>query len=240
MVMSRIPAESHEKRGREYALKVAQAAAADTRAYPRFLREQLGELPTLSSFEDFGNLPLTDKKNYINYDRFPLDELCLGADPSRAYTIEKSSGHSGNCYYWFRTPAEDAMFPTYLEFAFAQFYGIETKRTLVLITLALGTWTSGEKMAQALREVAATGKYPLTVMAPGMHAGEVLEIVRDLSPLYDQTVIVGYPPFLKAVVDDGVREGLDWPSFNVRLGLGGEGYSEQWRDQMGARLGSSS
>jgi phenylacetate-coenzyme A ligase PaaK-like adenylate-forming protein len=236
-VMSRIPADSHAKRGRSYAVKVAQTAIGETEAYPEFLREQLGCLPNVSTFEEFSRLPLTDKRNYINYERFGVAQLCLGGDPSRAYTIEKSSGHSGNCYYWLRTPAEDAMFPRYLEFAFAQFYGIESKRTLILITLALGTWTSGEKMAQALREVAATGKYPITVMAPGMHAQEVLEIVRDLSPMYDQTVIVGYPPFLKAVIDDGVRSGLDWPSLNVRLGLGGEGYSEQWRDQMGERLG---
>jgi phenylacetate-CoA ligase len=236
-VMSRIPSTSHEKRGRKYALDVARAAIGGTRAYPAFLREQIGEVPRLRTFEDFKRLPLTDKHNYVNYDRFTVGDLCLGGDPSGAYTIEKSSGHSGQCYYWLRTPEEDAMFPKYLEFAFAQFYGIETKRTLILMTLALGTWTSGEKMAQALRQVAATGKYKLTVMAPGMNADEVLEIVRDLSPMYDQTVIVGYPPFVKTVIDEGTRGGIDWPALNVRIGLGGEGYSEQWRDRMAERIG---
>lgn len=236
-VMSRISSSSHEKRGRQHALKVAQTAIASTRAYPQFLREQLGEVPSLESFDDFKKLPLTDKNNYINYERFSVADLCLGGDPSRAYTIEKSSGHSGNAYYWLRTPAEDAMFPKYLEFAFAQFYGIEKKRTLVLITLALGTWTSGEKMAQALRQVASTGKYPLTVMAPGMRAEEVLEIARDLSPMYDQTIVVGYPPSVKAIIDEGLRRGIDWSALNVRLGLGGEGYSEQWRNRMAERIG---
>lgn len=236
-VMSRIPSASHENRGRLHAMKVARTAITETEAYPEFLREQIGAIPSVRTFEDFQRLPITDKSNYINYERFSLKQLCLGGEPSRAYTIEKSSGHSGNCYYWLRTPAEDAMFPTYLEFAFAQFYGIETKRTLILVTLALGTWTSGEKMAQALRQVASTGKYPLTVMAPGMHADEVLEIVRDLSPMYEQTVIVGYPPFVKAVLDEGERRGIDWPTLHVRVGLGGEGYSEQWRNRVAARIG---
>ena len=236
-VMSRIPGASHEKRGREYALKVARIAIAQTEAYPEFLRDLTGAVPPVQTFEDFLQLPLTDKDNYIDYQRFSVKQLCLGGDPSRAYTIEKSSGHAGDCYYWLRTPVEDALFPKYLEFAFAQFYGIETKRTLILVTLALGTWTSGEKMAQALRQVAATGKYPLTVMAPGMHSDEVLEIVRDLSPMYEQTVIVGYPPFIKAVLDEGEREGIAWPALNVRIGRGGEGYSEQWRDQVAGRIG---
>ena len=236
-VMSRIPSASHEKRGRQYALRVARAAITETEAYPEFLRQQIGRIPSVQTFEDFKRLPLTDKSNYINYERFSIGQLCLGGDPSRAYTIEKSSGHAGGCYYWLRTPAEDALFPKYLEFAFAQFYGIETKRTLILVTLALGTWTSGEKMAQALRQVAGTGKYPLTVMAPGMRADEVLEIVRDLSPIYEQTVIVGYPPFVKAVLDEGERNGVNWPALNVRVGLGGEGYSEQWRDRVAERIG---
>jgi phenylacetate-CoA ligase len=236
-VMSRIPGASHDKRGRQYAVQVAKAAIGQTEAYPAFLREQTGAVPSVQTFEEFERLPLMDKGNYINYERFSVQQLCLGGDPSRAYTIEKSSGHAGVSYYWLRTAAEDAMFPKYLEFAFAQFYGIETKRTLILLTLALGTWTSGEKMAQALRQVASTEKYPLTVMAPGMKADEVLEIVSDLSHLYDQTIIVGYPPFVKMVLDEGVRRGIDWPALHVKIGLGGEGYSEQWRDCVAERIG---
>ncbi|MDO8987597.1 MAG: hypothetical protein Q7V14_05175, partial [Coriobacteriia bacterium] len=176
-----------------------------------------------------------DKRTYV--DRFSLPELALDGRYSNAYTIERSSGHSGGSYYWLRLPEEDAMFPQYLEHAFSQFYGMGERSTLVLITLALGTWTSGEKMAQALRQVAAKGRYELTVMAPGTDIDEILQIVGDLGPHYDQVVIVGYPPFLKTVIDEGFRRGIDWKSINVKLGLGGEGYSEQWRAHVGAQLG---
>jgi phenylacetate-CoA ligase len=236
-VMSRVPPAAHEKNGCAYALRVARAAIAQTQAYPAFLKEQLGHVPKVTSMNEFRKLPLMDKHNYINYERHSLAELALGGDLSAAYTIEKSSGHSGNCYYWLRTPKEDAMFPSYMEFAFAQFYGIETKKTLVLVTLALGTWTSGEKMAHALRKVAATGKYPLTVMAPGMKSDEVIEICRDISPQFNQTVIVGYPPFVKSVLDEGQRRGLDWKALGIRIVLGGEGYSEPWRDRVAERIG---
>lgn len=236
-LMSRMPPAAHEQRGQAYALKVVEAAMTRTKAYPDFLaRHGITERPV--DMEGFAKLPVIDKKGYV--DAYSLQDLCLDGAFAGAYTIEKSSGHSGGCYYWLRLPEEDALFPQYLEHAFVQFYGVDRSATLVLITLALGTWTSGEKMAQALREVAAQGRYPLTVMAPGTDLEEILQIVEQLSPSYDQTVIVGYPPFIKTVVDEGVRRGVDWKALNVRLGLGGEGYSEHWREHVASSIGLDS
>jgi len=235
-VMSHLPAAVHEKKGKKYAVKVAKTAREKVKAYKEFLKEKNFK-DGVNSFEDFQKLPITDKKNYIDYKKFTLSELALDGNFAQAYTIEKSSGHSGKSYYWLRLPQEDELFPSYLEFAFAQFYHMDKKSTLVLMTLALGTWTSGEKMAQALREVAATGKYPLTVMAPGTNVEEILEIVKDIADNYDQTIIVGYPPFVKTVIDEGVDKGIDWEKYNVKLGLGGEGYSEEWRNHMAQKIG---
>lgn len=234
-LMSRMSSEKHLARGQKRALEVANTALARTTAYPAYLAAQDLTVTAVPDVATFQQLPVIDKKSYV--DAYDLSELCLDGRAHNAYTIEKSSGHAGGSYYWLRLPEEDAMFPSYLEFAFVQFYGMDTKPTLVLITLALGTWTSGEKMAQALRQVAATGKYPLTVMAPGTNTEEILEIVTDLGPHYEQVVVVGYPPFLKTVVDEGTRRGIDWKSLGMKLGLGGEGYSEQWRDHMGEILG---
>ena len=132
---------------------------------------------------------------------------------------------------------EDAIFPKYIEYSFVQFYGIDQKKTLVILTLALGTWTSGEKMAEALRMAAKNPKYKLTVMTPGANQEEVIEIVKNLSHLYDQTVIVGYPPFIKSVIDEGIRHRINWKKLNTKLGLGGEGYSELWREYMAEKIG---
>lgn len=233
--MSRAPESFHEKAGRTYAGQAVEAAVTRTRAYPAYLREHGIEPADALRPEAFGDLPTTSKKDYVS--RYGLDELCLDSKLTTGYTIEKSSGYSGGVHYWFRTPEEDALFPSYMEFAFRQFYRIDRLSTLVIIGLAMGTWTSGEKMGQALREVAATGKYPLTVTTPGINAEEILETVRDISPFFDQTVIVGYPPFMKAVIDEGLARGIDWPKLNVRLGLGGEGYSERWRAHVAAKLG---
>jgi len=237
-VMSRISPDSHASRGEKNALSVLAEAMTRTSAYPEFLKANGAKLSASPTIDEFKRLPFTSKHDYI--DNYKLDQLCLDGSLNRAYTIERSSGHSGGSYYWLRLPAEDALFPSYLEHAFVQFYGMDTKSTLVMITLSLGTWTSGEKMAQALREVAASGKYPLTVMAPGTNLDEILEIVQDLGGMYDQTVIVGYPPFVKTVLDEGVRRGIDWPKVGVKIGLGGEGYSEPWREHVAAMIGVDS
>lgn len=237
-LMSRMPASVHVRAGEKRALEVARIARTRTRAYADFLESRgLGDAP-LATMDDFCRLPLVDKNNYV--DPYPLEQLILDGDFCHAYTIEKSSGHAGVAYYWLRLPEEDALFPRYIEFAFCQYYGLTHGSTLILVTLALGTWTSGEKFAQALRQIAATGKYQMTVMAPGTDLDELLEIVSDLGSYYDRVIMIGYPPFLKSVLDEGTRRGVDWKSMNMRLGVGGEGYSEQWREHMASIIGVDS
>lgn len=238
--MSTMPSSFHEKGGFKLRDHTLQLALSETQAYPVYLSEH-GIDPTRASAlaaSDWTSLPMMDKSSYIESNEYT--DLVCGGRFDTAYTIEKSSGHGGRTYYWFRTPAEDALFPSYLEYAFRQFYGLDKHSTLVIMGLALGTWTSGEKMAQALRQVAARGRYPLTVMSPGNKAREILEIVADISPHYDQTVLVGYPPFVKHVIDMGVMRGYDWPSLCLKIGLGGEGYSEPWREYVADRIGVDS
>jgi len=235
LFMSNAPESLHTAGGRRRFGEALHAAATRTKAYPAFLAEHGVDVAEALRRNDPKMLPTTSKRSYI--ERYSIGDLCLDGRPSAGYTIEKSSGYSGASHYWFRTPDEDALFPAYLEFAFRQFYKIDRIPTLIIIGLALGTWTSGEKMAQALRQVAATGKYELTVTSPGINSDEILETVRDVSPFYGQTVIVGYPPFVKSVIDRGIERGIDWKRLSVKLGLGGEGYSEEWRAHMAAKLG---
>lgn len=235
-VMPRIPASFWEKIGEKKAIKIFKIAAKLVPSYRKTINNSGVKIDKINSVNDFNKLPIIDKKNYIV--KYPLIERVLGGKLDGKYTVEKSASTSGGSYFWPRLPEEDEMFPKYIEYSFVQFYGIDKKSTLVIMTLALGTWTSGEKMAQALRLTATSKKkYKMTVVTPGANVEEVIEIVKNLSDQYDQTVIVGYPPFVKTVVDEGEKEGIDWKSLNLRLGLGGEGYSEKWREYMAEKIG---
>ena len=235
LFMSNMPASFWRKQGQKNALKIFKETSQKSPAYKDFLKKEKIKLRNITSMSDFEKLPIINKKNYIQ--KYPLEELVLGGDLSSKYTVEKSSGYGGGSFFWPRTAEEDAIFPKYIEYSFVQFYGIDKKKTLVIMTLGLGTWTSGEKMAEALRMAAKNHKYKMSVLTPGHNKEEVLEIVQKLSHYYDQTILVGYPPFIKSVIDEGIKQKINWKKLNIRLGLGGEGYSEAWREYMAEKIG---
>jgi phenylacetate-CoA ligase len=234
-LMSHTPESIHQHAGIALAHRALRNAVERTTAYPTFLMEH-GVDPSAALSMPFGELPTMSRHDYV--DRFRVDQLVRDGTLTTAYTIERSSGYSGETHYWFRTPEEDSMFPQYMEFTFRQFYRLADGPTLVIVALALGTWTSGEKVAQAMREIAAAGKLPLTVMSPGNDLEEILQIARDICPYYSQTVLLGYPPFAKVIIDEGIARGIDWKRINLSLGIGGEGFSVPWRHHIVEKLRS--
>jgi phenylacetate-CoA ligase len=60
-----------------------------------------------------------------------------------------------------------------------------------------------------------------------------------LGPLFEQVVLLGYPPAIKDIIDSGRARGLDWSPFRVKLVLAGEVFSEAWRDLLGERTGAT-
>jgi phenylacetate-CoA ligase len=77
------------------------------------------------------------------------------------------------------------------------------------------------------------------VVSPGNNVAEILRVVDKLGAGFEQTVLLGYPPFLKDVIDAGLANGLDWPRLRPKLVMAGEVFSEEWRTLVGQRTGSS-
>ena len=91
--------------------------------------------------------------------------------------------------------------------------------------------------ASCCRHLAGKG-YPLTLVTPGNQKAEIFRVVRALGPMFEQTVLLGYPPFLKDVIDAGIAEGVPWHSYALKLVLAGEVFSEEWRSLVAERAGS--
>ena len=64
----------------------------------------------------------------------------------------------------------------------------------------MGAWIGGVFTYEAIRMVAENGKYPLTIYTPGIFKDEIFKAVENLSPKFDQTIIGGYPPFIKNLI----------------------------------------
>lgn len=64
-------------------------------------------------------------------------------------------------------------------------------------------------------------------------------MIRKLGLSFEQVVLLGYPPFLKDVIDAGPAQGIDWDGLHIRLVMAGEVFSEGPRHLVGERMGGS-
>jgi phenylacetate-CoA ligase len=227
-----------EARGdpRTAVLDLFKDVLAHVPAYRRFLAEQGVDPATVRAPEEVGRLPLATKANYIQ--RFPLAELVRGGKVTTCDMLAVSSGSTGQPTFWPRGLADEMAIAQRFEQVFHDSFAADERRTLAVVCFALGSWVGGLFTLACCRHLAAKG-YPILSVAPGMNKPEIYRIVKELAPGFQQTVLLGYPPYLKDVIDGGAAAGIDWPKLNIRLVMAGEVFSEEWRTLVGSRLGST-
>ncbi len=113
----------------------------------------------------------------------------------------------------------------------------DRKRTLAVVCFPMGTWVGGIFTTSCCRHLAAKG-YPITIVTPGNNKAEILRVVTELGLAFEQVVLLGYPPFLKDVIDSGITAGIDWTPYSIKLVMAGEVFSEEWRNLVGERIGA--
>jgi len=218
----------------EWPVELFHRAAGSVPAYREFLREHGTDPAAVRTLDSFARLPLMTKENY--HTKYPLAERCRDGRLDSCDMIAVSSGSTGHPAYWPRFVLDELSVATRFEQVFAGSFGADSTTTLAVVCFPLGTWVGGLYTAACCRHLAAKG-YPITVVAPGNNKDEILRVVPDLAAGFGQTVLLGYPPFLKDLVDTGNARGIGWPAMNIKLVLAGEVFSEDWRDLMGERAG---
>jgi phenylacetate-CoA ligase len=217
-------------------VRLFQSVAADVPAYQQFLQEHHIDPATIQTFADFQQLPLTTKPSYLK--RYPLPQLCHNGTLGACDMIAVSSGSTGAPSFFGRSLIDEFQIASRFEQIFYDSFQADQRRTLALVCFALGTWVGGMYTANCCRHVASKG-YPITVITPGNQKAEILRVVQALAPEFDQTVLLGYPPFLKDVIDSGIAEGIPWQDYHIKWVSAGEVFSEAWRSLIGQRIGST-
>lgn len=214
-------------------LRLFHDAARNVPAYWAFLTKHGIRPEKIRSWEDFQALPLTDKPGYVH--AYPLPERCWDGRLESCDRIAVSSGSSGAPTFWPRALHHEADITLRFEQVFRHAFQAHRKRTLAIVCFPLGNWVGGLFTASCCWHLARKG-YPLMVATPGNKQDEIFRVVRELAPHFEQTVLLGYPPFVKDVVDAGLAEGIDWPYYSIKMVFAGEVFSEEWRSLMAARV----
>jgi phenylacetate-CoA ligase len=216
-------------------LNLFHQTAATVPAYAAFLQAHGVEPAAVQTIAEFQQLPLTRKDNYLR--SYPLNQLCHQGHLENCDMIAVSSGSTGQPSFWGRSLIDELQIAQRFEQIFRDSFAADQRRTLAVVCFALGTWVGGMYTANCCRHLASKG-YPITLVTPGNHKPEILRVVQALAPAFEQVVLLGYPPFLKDVIDTGLAQGVDWPAYRVKLVMAGEVFSEAWRSLVGDRLGS--
>jgi phenylacetate-CoA ligase len=219
----------------ETALALFQDVAASVPAYRALLAEHSIDPASVRNLDDFKRLPILTKESYIQ--RFPLADLCRGGTLDSCDMIAVSSGSTGVPTFWPRSVTDEVATAYRFEQVFRDSFSAHERRTLAVVCFALGTWVGGMYTASCCRHLAAKG-YPITVITPGNNKEEIFRVVQALAEQFDQTVLLGYPPFLKDVIDAGISRSVHWSRYGVKLIMAGEVFSEEWRTLVAERMGS--
>jgi phenylacetate-CoA ligase len=217
------------------AVTLFQDIAANVPAYKDFLAAREINPATIQTLEDFQTLPPITKENYISH--YPLPELCRQGELANCDMIAASSGSTGKPTFWPRFFTDELQIATRFEQIFHDSFDAYNRRTLAVICFTLGTWVGGMFTTSCCRYLASKG-YPLTVITPGNNKAEILRVVQELGGNFQQVVLLGYPPFLKDIIDTGIALGVEWEKYQIKLVMAGEVFSEEWRSLVGERIGS--
>ena len=203
-------------RGERCALELFHQMAVRVPAYRRFLRQHKVNPAHIRTIRDFGEVPTVDKNNYLRAN--PLPDLCWdGKFAEGEYTISTTSGSTGEPFYFPRSTEQNLQYAALAEWYLRTNFSIHHKKTLYINAFPMGAWIGGVFTYEAVRIVAERGKYALSIISPGVHKQEVIKAVKKMSPYFDQTIIGCYGPFLKDILDDGEREGVQWKKYSLKV-----------------------
>lgn len=216
--------------GFENALDVFRAAVERVPAYAKFLRDNGIEAHRIRTAADFAGLPPVTKDNYFQVN--PRNDLMAGGDIGVAGIWSSSSGSTGRPGYWARDEIAHAQ-GVVLHGRILRRFGAHRRRTLVVVSFAMGNWIGGTYTMRSIEGLAARG-YPVSVIAPGQNLESVRADIAELGPYYEQVVLAGYPPFVRDVLDGAGPAVLGQ---DLKLLLAGENITEAWRDRVLGLIG---
>jgi phenylacetate-CoA ligase len=215
-----------DRLGEQKALQLFKETANRVPAYKDFLKRNKIKPSLVKTFTDFKKLPYTSKENYIK--EYSFEQRCWDGKLLGYHTIASSSGSTGEPLFWPRHPKHDIDDATIRELIYDKIFQINKSRTLLSNSLSLGNWIAG-MITNSTANLLIYKNYKFTYMNPGLSEEETIKVIKNISPYFEQTIMIGHPPTLKMFVENNKRK-INWQKLNIKFIGTGEGFSENWRD----------
>ena len=221
------PASFWEKKGEKSMLNLFEYTYKNVPAYKKFLKKHKVVPSKIKSIEDFSHLPVVTRDNYLR--KYKYIDLFSKKDFFHATTFSATSGSTGEPFYFPRDGMHDSEYEYLAEIFLKNQFEIDKKKTLAVMGFALGIWIGGIFTYKVLNKISEKG-YDFTVIPVGTNRDQFLSAVLKFGKYYDQVILMGYPPFIKDVLDEGQIRDIDWKKYNIKVLTAAEGCSERFRD----------
>lgn len=188
-------------------------------AYRDFLKQQGFEKMTYKGLMPrLETIPIMDKENYVKV--YALEERCnYGKIPLNDVVIDESSGSSGTPTNWVRGKVERKRNAKFIQFGMRNLLG--NGPLFIVNAFALGPWATGMNISMSCVKFS-------ILKSLGPDENKIINTLLQFGPKHHY-VIMGYPPFLKLLVD---KAPIDWHTYQVTFIFGGESMSEGMRDYL--------
>lgn len=210
--------------GKWRALRTYEFARREVPAYKNYLQAHHVDrnMPIrLLMQPQITTVPEMDKELYIK--KYSIEDRCVGGRlPREGVVVDESSGSSGKPTSWVRNSKERQLVRSILQLSFIR--GTKRRKKLghkpifVLNAFSLGAWATGMNVSMSLIDLC-------IMKSTGPDMDKIIQTIEEFGEDYTY-VIMGYPPFLKNLVDD---ERIDLSKYDAIAGFGGEGMSENMR-----------
>ncbi len=214
---------------RKRSLELFHNAANRVPAYKKFLKKH-NMAERVKNWQEFQLLPLTNKKNYLN--RYPLGDLCWNAELKQPLIFTATSGSTGTPFYFLRDNNLDWQYSVLIEQFLQNSLGSDSGPHLAIVCFGMGIWIGGLITYKALEIAALRLNYPLSIITPGINKKEIFSALKNLAPYYKNVILVGYPPFIKDIIDESSLNGINLKKLNIKLIFAAEAFSEKFRDYL--------
>ena len=186
-------------------------------AYREFLDSQGFSEPSFKGFvPQIEEIPFIDKENYVKV--YDMDSRCVdGKIPERNIIFDESSGSSGTATNWVRGKTERKRNGKIIRFGFETLFGTEPH--FIINAFALGPWATGVNVTMSCVTFS-------MLKSLGPEKEKIENTLRQFGTKY-KYVVMGYPPFLKQLVD---HSEIPWQEYDISFIFGGESMSEGMRD----------